>query len=432
MPELSKRSKFVSTDIADAVETVLAQLMRIFFGTEDVITIEGREAEDEELAGIMQKLCNFQINRLNDGFMSFYRWFKDALAKDYGVLKIVWDRQYEYDKYEEVISVDELNALQKMEDVEIESVEDLGEAPDASGLLKQIFKVKYKTKRVIKNQPRFEVVPYYEFLFDPNAKSQNDMRYAIHRKLVTADYLRKKQDEGVYKNVEKAIEQGGEVDNAFMENIENYRKFQDDSGEDEARKYITIYEYWGKIDVDEDGRLEDIVCTIANDVILSVQENTFGQIPFALLSPIIENDSPLGKGFASMLAQLQNLKTMLIKELAYNIALANDGKMFINQDFVNLNDLLSGAKYIRTKGNIPLNQIVMPVPFGQIHGATFNALEYVDTIKENRSGVTRYNQGLDARSLNKRIDINTPVPMADGTWKLLGDIKDGDLILGGD
>jgi len=45
--------------------------------------------------------------------MSFYRWFKDALAKDYGVLKIVWDRQYEYDKYEEVITMNSLILVAK-------------------------------------------------------------------------------------------------------------------------------------------------------------------------------------------------------------------------------------------------------------------------------------------------------------------------------
>jgi len=401
MPQISKRSKFVSTDIADAVEAMLAQLMKIFFGNDEVVSIEGRTAEDLEAAEVLKQLCNYQVERLNDGFMTFYRWFKDALVKDYGVLKVTWERQYEYDKFEEVISIDELEALRVNPDVEITEVKHLGAQPDANGLLLEIYRVKYKAKRVVKNQPRFEVVPYYEFLFDPNAKDQSQLRYAIHRKLVTADYLRKKQDEGVYKNVEKAIAQGGAVDIAFMENIENYRKFADDTSEDDARKYLTLYEYWGKIDVDGDGRLEDVVCTVVGDVILSLQENTLGNIPFAILSPIIENDSPIGKGFASMLAQLQNLKTMLIKELAYNIALANDGRMFVNQDFVNINDLLSGAKYIRTKGNIPLNQIVMLVPFGNIHGATFNALEYIDTIKESRAGITRYNQGLDARSLNK-------------------------------
>ena len=406
MPEISKKSKFVSTDIADVVEAVMAQLMKIFFGSQEVITIQGRTAEDEEPARILQMLCNYQINRLNDGFMKFYRWFKDALYKDFGVMKITWDRQYETDEYEDTLSIDELNALQANPNVKILETEDLGEQPDANGLLKQIYRVRYELKRVIKNQPVFEVVPYYEFLFDPTAINQNDMRYAVHRKLVTVDYLRKKQDDWIYKNVDKAVEVGNTDDNFFTDNIENMNKGMQmavNSGGDQnkARDFVTLYEYWGQIDIDGDGRLENIVCTVVNNTIISLQENTLGAIPFAILSPIIENDSPIGKGFASMLAQIQNMKTMLVKELAYNVALANDGRMLINQDFVNLNDLFGNAKYIRTKGNMPLQQIAMPIPLGNIHQATFTALEYFDTVKENRSGITRYNQGLDAKSLNR-------------------------------
>ena len=406
MPEISKKSRFVSTDIADVVEAIMAQLMKIFFGSQEVITIQGRTAEDEEPARILQMLCNYQINRLNDGFMKFYRWFKDALYKDFGVMKITWDRQYETDEYDDTLSIDELNALQANPNVRILETENLGEQPDANGLLKEIYRVKYELKRVIKNQPVFEVVPYYEFLFDPTAINQNDMRFAIHRKLVTVDYLRKKQDDGIYKNVDEAIQAGNTDDNFFIDNIENMNKGMQmavNSGNDEnkARQFVTLYEYWGQVDIDGDGRLENVVCTVVNNTIISLQENTLGAIPFAILSPMIENDSPIGKGFASMLAQIQNMKTMLIKELAYNVALANDGRMLINQDFVNINDLFGNAKYIRTKGNMPLQQIAMPIPLGNIHQATFTALEYFDTIKENRSGITRYNQGLDARSLNR-------------------------------
>ena len=398
MPELSKRSKFTSSDIADAIEAVMASLMRIFVGSDDVVSIVGRTAEDDAPAEIMQDLVNYQITRLNDGYAALYRWFKDALAQDYSVMKVRWDRQFTTDDYEDTVGVDTLTQMQESEDVEIKEIEPIT-VYNEMGIPSEVYKIKYTLKTVKKNQPVFEVLPYTEFLYDPDAKSQDTMSFAIHRKNVTADYLRKKADEGIYKNVEEAIESA-----SLDEDIDDIIKRDTDvdyESTDKAKKKITIYEYYGQVDINGDGRLEDIICTIAGDTILLLQENTFEMIPFAVISPFLENNSVVGKGFASVLGQLQNMKTMLVKELVYNIAQSNDTRMFVNTDFVNIQDLLANKKYVRTTGQAPLSQITAPLPFENIHPATMSMLEYVDTIKENRSGVTRYNQGLDARSLNK-------------------------------
>jgi hypothetical protein len=66
---------------------------------------------------------------------------------------------------------------------------------------------------------------------------------------------------------------------------------------------------------------------------------------------------------------------------------------------VNIDDLLT----VRPGGIVRMKTFdaakPLPVPF--FGAPAFNMLEYVDTIRENRTGVTRYNQGLDANSLNK-------------------------------
>jgi hypothetical protein len=45
-------------------------------------------------------------------------------------------------------------------------------------------------------------------------------------------------------------------------------------------------------------------------------------------------------------------------------------------------------------------------------GAILQAVEYVDTVRENRTGVTKYNQGLDANSLNKTMGGLTQIMSA--------------------
>ena len=50
VPSLPNRSKAVSTDVADAIETVLPDLIEIFTGGEDVASFDPQGQEDEEAA----------------------------------------------------------------------------------------------------------------------------------------------------------------------------------------------------------------------------------------------------------------------------------------------------------------------------------------------------------------------------------------------
>jgi hypothetical protein len=54
---------------------------------------------------------------------------------------------------------------------------------------------------------------------------------------------------------------------------------------------------------------------------------------------------------------------------------------------------------VRSKGGV--DGVVMPLIHPQVGSDVMQAVEYIDSVRENRTGVTRYNQGLDANSLNK-------------------------------
>jgi len=51
--------------------------------------------------------------------------------------------------------------------------------------------------------------------------------------------------------------------------------------------------------------------------------------------------------------------------------------------------------------NGPAQGAIVPLLHPQEGGSILQAIEYVDTVRENRTGVTKYNQGLDSQSLNK-------------------------------
>ena len=66
-----------------------------------------------------------------------------------------------------------------------------------------------------------------------------------------------------------------------------------------------------------------------------------------------------------------------------------------------MDDLLTSRPggVVRTKQ--PPSQVMMPMQNQTINQQAFPLLEYLDTVRESRTGVTRYSQGLDAQSLNK-------------------------------
>ena len=55
-PILSKTSDLVSTDVADTIEWALPSLMKVFTGSDEVITIAGVTEEDDTKAETMQEL----------------------------------------------------------------------------------------------------------------------------------------------------------------------------------------------------------------------------------------------------------------------------------------------------------------------------------------------------------------------------------------
>jgi len=394
--KLSKRSSVVSTDVADTVEWALPSLMRIFFGGEDVITIKGRQPEDDRNAEIMQQLINFQIQTQNSGFLVFYRWFKDALVSGLGVIKAWWERQTEDYEFKDLFSIEEVETLKSNSAIEVVS-----EQPAENGVY---VVVTYRIKKTIKNQPVFANIPPNEFIFHPDASNIKDATFVAHRKIVTADYLRRKAKEGLYdaSAVEEAIKAGEENQVSSQDELSfairpDQSQFARPDAQDEARRLIKIYECYTKYDINDDGLLEDVIVTIANDVVLRLEENLYGRPPFFVLCPILEPYEIWGKSFADILKDIQAIKTALIRQILVNIALNNEPKKEVLETAVALEDLTLDKEFIRVRQA----GAIKPLPVQPLAPWTYNFLEYIEGLKENRTGITRYNQGLDARSLNK-------------------------------
>ena len=89
--EIDGRSQVVSTDVADTVETILPNLLRIFTASDNIVKVDPVTEEDVEIAKQATDYLNHIFNKDNEGFTTLYSMFKDALIQKNGIVKVYWD-----------------------------------------------------------------------------------------------------------------------------------------------------------------------------------------------------------------------------------------------------------------------------------------------------------------------------------------------------
>jgi hypothetical protein len=119
VPALANRSRAVSTDVNDAIETVLPDLIQILAEDEDVVAFVPKGAEDEEAAAQETDYVKHVVFQLNPGFTVLETAIRDALQAKLGIIKWWREECKDEDRQEfEGKQPDELNAIlqQRMSD----------------------------------------------------------------------------------------------------------------------------------------------------------------------------------------------------------------------------------------------------------------------------------------------------------------------------
>lgn len=99
--EEQDRSAVVSTDVNDVIESILPDMMEIFYGSDNVVKFEPRGPEDEKAAQQETDVVNHVFDQSN-GFLVLYSWMKDALILKNGFVKWWWadETEIENESYE--------------------------------------------------------------------------------------------------------------------------------------------------------------------------------------------------------------------------------------------------------------------------------------------------------------------------------------------
>ena len=240
--------------------------------------------------------------------------------------------------------------------------------------------------------------------YTPEGSNLQECKFVAHRKIVKGDYLKRKEQEGVYQHVDEALEHAGDAnytdDDIYHNETLNKGKMKTDDGDD-ASKDVELYECYVDVDYNNDGIYEHLIVHCVGDTALSIQTNEFNIAPFFSIPGIRDSRKIFSdRSLAEEIEGLQDIKTALVKQLIINVAKTNDQQKFIDyQKIVDPDAMLSGDEYVACQGD-PNAAIYMP-PQAPVSPLTMDLINYAETEIQNRSGSTKYNQGLDADSLNK-------------------------------
>ncbi len=246
-------------------------------------------------------------------------------------------------------------------------------------------------------------VPPECFIVDPNAKSINES-FAGYKFQRTLSELR----EAGYDNVddlESDLEGGGDPDlnqEVLVRDADhdlNVWNSDQEYGDPSTRK-IWVTCIWIKLDVDGDGIAEWRKIIRAGNRILENVPST--EPPLALITPIIQPHQLIGKSLSELTIPIQRVRTSLIRAMIDNVSLSVNNRLIVDPTKVNMDDLLENRPggIVRVQGGANTGAIEsMPGASGDMASAA-NLLASVDDMRNERTGISKYSQGIDSDAIN--------------------------------
>lgn len=402
--EQEGQSKIVTSEFADTVESLMPSLMRVFAGTDQVVAFSPRVPGDEKFAKEASDYIPHVMMRENDGFRVLYWFLKDALMYRLGggCVDIEEVEQGKTSPIEPMPMDAWLLARMELENKARETESEISfEEVEQGGLVSGSVTVRRKVKKVIVDN----IAPE-DILFSANCRDIDEASFVGYRKSATASDLR---------TLGVSQETIDELSSDKTYTVEQAQR-QPDVGQgingasvrDDSEKTFWIVVAYVRFDANDDGISEMIRCVYAHAGgmtadIIEQSEWTDGEAPVFLGSPVLMSHTVPGRSLFDQVKDLQDISTALTRGMLDNVYLTNRPRPTVS-DKVNLLDVIDwtpGQPIRLAQGALPGEGHVTWLETPSIIAPALTAIQHVDTMKEKRTGMTAYNQGLDANSLNK-------------------------------
>jgi hypothetical protein len=402
-PAPTGRSQVVDRSVFETIQWILPSLCRIYANGSDLVSIPPLGPDDEAAAKQEAEYINHVVQDRNPWFELFNTWSTDALLTrnayfyayrdtkrsteieryerqtEAGVALLLQDKDVEVIDHkaypsDEPAGVDEMGQPlppEMLYDVELRRVEEKGEV-----CIKVLPPERVKVSQYTPSY-RLSDCPYFEFYDDVTLSDLRAEGFDVADDIAS--------DEASYETEE---DQARDL----------YTETRDDDHKDPAMRRVRRRAIWICHDYDEDGIAElQYVVRVGREILFREE---VGSIPIACAVPSPLPHRHVGMSVGDMVADVQRIKTAILRQGLDNLYLSNNPQKVYNQNLVNLDDLMTSVPggHIRVDGD-PNQVRYEKHPF--VFPEAMQGLEYMDQIRENRAGVNRYFTGVDQNSLNK-------------------------------
>ena len=393
--ELEGHSKVVATEVSDTIEYIMPSLMKIF-GNGDFARCMPRQPEDIASAEQASEYVNFVMNTQNPGFKIIHNWLKDALLFKLGVVKVFYEEHEEVDEQSfNNLSEEELAVLLEDETIKITEQEEVEIGVDEEGNPIIAYNVTI-TKTTPNGKIRIINIPPEEFLFPKRAVDLESADFVAHRTSMTvSDLVEMGYDKELIEQYAgfNEMQQDTEVQARF----EQIESTTEGDSSDPALREVLVTEGYLKADYDGDGVAELRRVLAIGESTYILENEPYDKVPFAILSPVLMPHRMVGRSIAEMVMDIQNIKSVLLRQLLDNMYLQNNSRVVAVEGQVNIDDLISvrpgGVVRTRAPG------MVQPLNVPQIGPQAFSMLEYMDQVRDQRTGFSKASLGLDPDAL---------------------------------
>jgi hypothetical protein len=394
LPSLANRSKAIDTTGADTIETILPDLMAIFT-EEDIVEFEPQGDEDVDAARQETDFIRHILFNENRGWLHLYTAFKDALTVKMGVWHY-WAEICEESDENTFQTQNEAEAIAAVYQAEMQGAELADYEVDREAqIIKLTFISETKELKVC-----FKAVAPEDVWFSDDGTTMRECTYVGMRARVREqDLIEDGFDEDKVKQLQTYSTDEDETRLA-RDTVNESEEGGDRGGMNGLRK-VEVQSHYINTDLDGDGiKCWKIVTGDACKPILDIEQ--VSGIPFASITPFINPHRLIGQSMMDKTMEIQKIKTSLLRMMLDSGYFALNQRHEIVESRANANTV---NDYLNNQPGHPV-RVDQPDAVKQISspGLGFdaaNALEYMATQNEMRSGVIRNNMGLNGDALHE-------------------------------
>jgi hypothetical protein len=381
------RSSFVVTVVRDTVDSTIPGIMSAFYGPERVCEFVATKPEDVDAAEQASDYVQYVFMRDNPGYRIGLDVLKDACLKKLGMAKVWTEDLTETREQTLEFTSPELKGIFLELNPGLDIVRD--EA------LELVIRHTTPKKRI-----RIEACPPEEIIWNRTARSPDRGGYQIighYQELKVADLVAMGYEE------DEVLECASWVSSELTDNQEEQARNEHATGEsdapafnDESQRpviYVEAYTYLGIGGGQQ--ALHKVCCIGQYHKVVKLEQVEDHPFAFAALLP--EPHALLGSSLADKTMDLQRISSAVTRGTLDSLNLAINQRLEVVDGQVSMADLLNPeiGGIIRTSAP----NMVREIKHTFVGADTLPFLQYLDELKENRTGVSKAAAGLNADSL---------------------------------